>query len=368
MLLRWQLPRQLRSPAAVPAHPPRRMMACLLRAVSTSNGSNAVVQGAAGGIGREVVRKLFDRGATTVIGVDLRLRDAATRAELNAFWEVGGGRRFVALSDPGPTQEEQAAFTVCSKELRRTVQEVTGSHGLSAVVCVGGGNPPGVHNVQDSAPAALPMQAFLGQFAFNFGASALTVSGCMDAVVKAKGSVVLTSSVNAVTGIGECSYSVSKAAMHPYVHNLASHYGPLGVNANCVALGTVGPTGAQTSSLIVLTATGVLLSYRMYVTCHRALINACPRTHACAAGGLLCRPGPWVEALKQDPEILEKIGTRNPRGRVGSAQEAADVLLYLTSKEASLINGQVIVADGGWTLVAGTVDTANPDKMWFQSS
>jgi hypothetical protein len=26
---------------------------------------------------------------------------------------------------------------------------------------------------------------------------------------------------------------------------------------------------------------------------------------------------------------------------------------------------QVIVADGGWTLVAGTLDTKNPGKAWF---
>ena len=44
-------------------------------------------------------------------------------------------------------------------------------------------------------------------------------------------------------------YSVSKAAMHPYVHNLASHYGHHGVNANAVALGTVGPTGPWLEAL-----------------------------------------------------------------------------------------------------------------------
>ena len=36
------------------------------------------------------------------------------------------------------------------------------------------------------------------------------------------------------------------------------------------------------------------------------------------------------------------------------------------SAESSLINGQVLVADGGWTLVAGALDTANPDKIWYE--
>ena len=46
------------------------------------------------------------------------------------------------------------------------------------------------------------MEAFKAQFAFNFGASALTVAACIDAVVEARGSIVLTSSVNGVTCIG----------------------------------------------------------------------------------------------------------------------------------------------------------------------
>ena len=36
---------------------------------------------------------------------------------------------------------------------------------------------------------------------------------------------MLTSSVNGLTGIGETGYSVAKAALHPYAHNLCSFYG-----------------------------------------------------------------------------------------------------------------------------------------------
>eukprot|EP01052_Picozoa_sp_SAG31_P052875 SAG31_NODE_13268_length_881_cov_1.056266_3_plen_66_part_01 len=64
-----------------------------------------------------------------------------------------------------------------------------------------------------------------------------------------QGSIVLTSSVNGVTGIGETGYSVAKAALHPYAHNLCSFYGPKGVNANVVAYGTVGPTGPWVEAL-----------------------------------------------------------------------------------------------------------------------
>ena len=50
---------------------------------------------------------------------------------------------------------------------------------------------------------------------------------------------MLTSSVNAVSGIGECGYSCAKAALHPLVMDTAVAYGKRGVNCTAVALGTI---------------------------------------------------------------------------------------------------------------------------------
>ena len=75
---------------------------------------------------------------------------------------------------------------------------------------------------------------------------------------------------------------------------------------------------------------------------------------------------PLTSRACRDPHVLDKIGARNPRGVVGSAAEAAEVLVWLVSRQARLVNGQVLVADGGWTLVAGTVDTARPEKLWYE--
>ena len=57
--------------------------------------------------------------------------------------------------------------------------------------------------------------------------------------VVAPGSIALASSVNAQLGIGETPYSCAKAALHPLAMNLGVHYGPQGLNANAVAIGTV---------------------------------------------------------------------------------------------------------------------------------
>ena len=61
------------------------------------------------------------------------------------------------------------------------------------------------------------------------------VSVCLEPLLAARGSVVLTSSVNATTGIGEVAYSCAKAALHPLAMNLAVAYGPRGLNANAFA-------------------------------------------------------------------------------------------------------------------------------------
>eukprot|EP00037_Helgoeca_nana_P016289 m.153393 g.153393 ORF g.153393 m.153393 type:complete len:110 (-) comp23447_c0_seq5:477-806(-) len=96
----------------------------------------------------------------------------------------------------------------------------------------------------------------------------------MPSLIAARGSVVLASSVNGILGIGETPYSCAKGALHPLVMNIATAYGRHGVNANAVAIGTVES------------------------------------------------PAIWKSALDSDPEILVKIGDRNPRGKVGTPVSA----------------------------------------------
>lgn len=112
-------------------------------------------------------------------------------------------------------------------------------------------------------------------------------------------------------------YSCAKAALHALAMNLAVHYGPDGINANAVAIGTV------------------------------------------------ASPAIWEGALENDGDILKKIGSRIPRRTVGSPDEAAAVLTFLASPDAALINGTVIVADGGWTIAAGT--SHDGPGSWFDA-
>lgn len=56
---------------------------------------------------------------------------------------------------------------------------------------------------------------------------------------------------------------------------------------------------------------------------------------------------PMTEKL--DPAVLEDLKRRIPMGRFGDADEVAHTILFIASREASYISGQVIVVDGGLT-------------------
>merc|ERR1712232_145853 len=143
------------------------------------------------------------------------------------------------------------------------------------------------------------------------GTASNTLCAVMPAVVAARGSIVVTSSINGLTGIGECAYSCAKGALHPLVMDTAVHYGKDGVNCNGIALGTI--------------ATRV-----------------------------------WDFA---DPAILPKIAARIPRGKVATPEEAAAAICWLASPDAALITGQVISADGGWSIACGTV--TQDGRAWW---
>ena len=53
---------------------------------------------------------------------------------------------------------------------------------------------------------------------------------------------------------------------------------------------------------------------------------------------------PWFDAMRRD------VLARTPAGRLATADDVADAVLWLCSPLAGWIVGQVIVADGGWSL------------------
>jgi len=51
-------------------------------------------------------------------------------------------------------------------------------------------------------------------------------------------------------------------------------------------------------------------------------------------------------------QVLQKVRERTPAGRLLTAEEVAEIVLFLVGPQAQMIQGQVIVVDGGYSLLA----------------
>jgi len=110
----------------------------------------------------------------------------------------------------------------------------------------------------------------------------------------------MSSQAGSITLDDESVYCMSKAAVNHMTKNLASEWAKYNIQVNAVA-----PTFIET-----------------------------PGTE------------PWLK----DPVFRQSVLDRIPLGRIGKPMEVAGVVLFLASEAASLITGEIIVIDGGWTL------------------
>ncbi len=54
---------------------------------------------------------------------------------------------------------------------------------------------------------------------------------------------------------------------------------------------------------------------------------------------------PWLDNL--DADLIDTLAQQVPQGRIGESAEAANVVAFLASDEASHVTGQVWLVDGG---------------------
>ncbi len=115
------------------------------------------------------------------------------------------------------------------------------------------------------------------------------------------GRIMAVSSLGAVRAIENyTAVGASKAALESLVRHLAVELGPMGINVNTISAGAVD-----------------------------------------------------TEALKKFPnreQILSIAMDRTPMGRLTTPEDVADIALFLSSDLATMIQGQVIVVDGGYSI------------------
>ena len=66
------------------------------------------------------------------------------------------------------------------------------------------------------------------------------------------------------------------------------------------------------------------------------------------APSIIDTPG-LAQIRAENPEIIDRILSRHPIGRIGTPMEVAKTVLWLCSDAASYITGQLVVIDGGYT-------------------
>ena len=71
------------------------------------------------------------------------------------------------------------------------------------------------------------------------------------------------------------------------------------------------------------------------------------RVNSVAPGSILFPGGSWDRRRKEDPEGIAAFVQRElPAGRFGTAEEVADVVVFLASDRANWISGACINVDG----------------------
>ena len=235
-------------------------------------GRTAVVTGASKGIGRGIARRLGAVGCST----------AETENVVREIMQAGSK----ASAFRADVADESAMKLMARAAVER--------YGSLDILCANAGIFPA---------AKLDVMSgteFDKVLATNLRGTFLCVSACLPALKRAKGRIVVTSSITGpITGYpGWSHYGASKAGQLGFIRTAAIELAPAGVTINAVMPGNIATEGLD---------------------------------------GL-------------GPDYIAKMESSIPMKRLGTVEDIANAVLFFASDEAGYITGQTLVIDGGQTL------------------
>ncbi len=236
-------------------------------------------------------------GASRGLGYDIAIALADYGADVVGFARTGGelalleteivarGRRFLAVT--GSVDDSEAVSALA----RRAEAELGG---VDILV-----NNAGISFVEPAVDVS--QKTWDAQLAVNLsGAFFCAQAMARGMIARGYGRIINISSISGIVGmLDHAAYVATKGGLNALTQSLAMEWGPHGLTVNAIA-----PT-------VVLTAMGERV---------------------------------WGPPEKGDP-MKAKI----PIGRFGKPREVAAAVVYLASEAAGLVNGHVLVLDGGYT-------------------
>ena len=250
-------------------------------------GKAAFITGGASGFGRAAALRFAREGAK--VGL-LDVAEEGGRATAHAVEEAGGEALFV----PADVRDEP--------RVRAAVDAAAERFGRLDILFNNAGKPSPHRQtpIED-----VPQEDWDHILDTNLKGMFLTAKAVVPHMRGGGGAIVNTASFAGLVAIGAVSYAASKGGLVAFTRTLASQLAPAGIRVNAVAPGYTN----------VFTAQGEVA---------RSAEDDRRRLTANMAAGI-------------------------PLGRVGTAADIVNAVLYLASDEASFVTGHVLVVDGGYT-------------------
>jgi 3-oxoacyl-[acyl-carrier protein] reductase len=256
------------------------------------DGRVAVVTGAGSGIGQAVARTLAGAGAAVLVA---DVNGAAGQSTVDDI-AAAGGRALFARTDVSRPSDVEDAVARAEAEL-----------GGFDIMCNIAGVPSPVRPMSEVTEAELDRELSLTLKAVLYGCQAAARRMTRDG----RGAIVnISSTVVDVPAAGYGLYHLGKLAVAGLTRTLALELGPHGVRVNAIAPGAT-------------------------------LTNFSARNFTAADG--------TVDTDRRDAWIAGMAG-RSPLNMVGDPEDQALLVLYLVSDAARFVTGQVVRANGGWSM------------------